>query len=285
MRKGILICYIFTIIILPSGCNSINNSNSLSFLGFATETPVLTQTLTPFLPVTSTPTFTPSPRPSMTPFPTRTMLDYLRSEIPEEPEGFKWNLIEDMQVIVLLPDGWFLNREYCPVVNFFGSQYVLKEDIGQACISNVDLNIEEKYEIGLSIQVFSDVEYPDEFAQFMLGYLSSDESGEMFIYPAGDEGMDEHAVKADLSNIHNTVEVLNAYDAECNGNIIHHLHVKAEYPFATDGNRYKIVHYATLETFTNHVVLLMFETPLDQWDSFFEEYGFAIEQVVYYQNQ
>jgi hypothetical protein len=226
-----------------------------------------------------TPTATPLPTATTIPTPTSTpdpMAEYY-SLVPDIPDGFSWKLVKDMNVILLLPDGWYFSRKSCPVVNFFGDVYVQKEEIAQACISRENLEDVAKYSVGLSVLAFSGMEDPDTLALYMLQYLMGSTGGDLFMYNS--DNLDAQELKSDMANIHNTTKVLKGWDYTSGDYVVHHLRVEAEYPYGDEENKEKIVQYSSL-VINDTVYLIIFETPKATWEEVTDQYGIILDYVL-----
>ena len=71
----------------------------------------------------------------------------------------------DLDTIFLVPDGWFFDREYCPVINFYETTFLSLRDIGQACISKENPLEVGKYSTGQAVVLYKNVENADDFAK------------------------------------------------------------------------------------------------------------------------
>lgn len=229
---------------------------------------------------THTPTeiSTQTSKPTRTPSPTKDPLAEYLPHLPQIPSGFEWRMAPDLNVVMLLPDGWFFSREKCPIVNFFGQAYIPKEEIEQVCISQENLEEVDKYSTGQAVLVYRNIDDPEIFATDILRYLMTSDGGEMFIYDS-DQDLDSQGLASDLLNIHKTTEVIKAWDYGTDVYTVHHLRVEAEYPFETGSNKNKIIQYSTAVS-KDTVFLMIFETPSDDWDETMENYGLVLDYLV-----
>lgn len=61
--------------------------------------------------------------------------------VPDPPEGFSWQVLEEIKAVELIPKGWFFKKES---VKGTQAYFITKEDIDR----------DGKYETGLTIQAF-----------------------------------------------------------------------------------------------------------------------------------
>ena len=259
---------------------SCNLPLNLEIPNLLAHTPTSTPTNTPFPPALPTNTLIPTRTVvTYTPYPTQDPLKAYLSFLPELDEGYSWKLTEDMKVIQALPDGWFYSREHCPVLNFFGTTYISREEIQQVCISRENLQEVDKYTIGQSVLKFSDLEDATAFSTDVLAFLGLTEGGDVFIYNA-DQDLDEQGYRSDVQNIHTTTNILESWNYTGNADaVIHHLRVNANYPYADKQNQYKTVQYSTL-VINDDVYMIITETPIEEWNTFLENYGLVLEYTV-----
>jgi hypothetical protein len=276
MKVKYMICIVCFLLLFQSGCQSIINT-ATEISPFATETPKATLTLKPTITMAATIT----PVTTSTLWPTRDPMNSLEPLLPEIPEGFRWEMMDDMNVVMLMPDGWFASRDQCPLISFIGELYIPPDEIMQGCIYMEDITETFKYSTGETVLKYSDLDDPEGFALYLLGYLSQSDGSEMLIYDAESED-DKRRMQLDMLNIHATTEIVKTWDNQWGDNVIHHLRVEAHYQFEDEGNKTKIVNYSAL-AFQDDVYLVVFETPKDQWDEMLEQYGLIMDYVVVFQ--
>lgn len=208
--------------------------------------PTPTATPLPAFAATITPTNTPVSTPIITPTPDLAA-EYL-SLVPQIPPGFEWKILIDKNLAVVIPDGWFFKEETRAEVNLDGV-YVTKENIDEV----------GRFSTGLSVLIFKSFKSNEEAEQFAQKLLR------------------QHA------NIETTKEILKAWDYETGSGTIHHLRIRAEYPYETEVNKNKVVHYSSLVA-NNSVYWSVFESPESLWEETVNNYGLVLDYIVVFGN-
>lgn len=149
---------------------------------------------------------------------------------------------------MVIPDGWFFKEETRAEVNLDGV-YVTKENIDEV----------GRFSTGLSVLIFKEFKSNEEAEQF------------------AQKLMRQHA------NIETTKEILQAWDYETGGGTIHHLRIRAEYPYETEVNKNKVVHYSSLVA-NNSVYWSVFESPERLWEETVNNYGLVLDYIVVFGN-
>lgn len=238
-----------------------------------------TQTATPM------PTSTPIIFPTSSPAPTKDPLsDYI---LPEIPPGFSWKMAPDLETIFLMPDGWFFNREFCPVISFYETTFLSLDDIGQACISKENPLEVGKYSTGQAVVVYSNIENAEEFAQYILSVLATSPNFGLLFTGAQEDTKDfliKFPVEIYMRDVHLTKNVIDSWDYKTEQFTAHHLRVEAEYINETGSNRNKIVQYTVLAS-KDKVHLMIFEVPSDEWDETMKNYSLLLDYFIVLSNQ
>ena len=73
-------------------------------------------------------------------------------------------------------------------------------------------------------------------------------------------------------HLNTTTKVISAWDNKTNTLTIHHLQIEVEFPYETEVNKDKIIHYATT-AYNETVYMEVFESPAPIWDQMFANYG------------
>jgi hypothetical protein len=217
---------LFLIAVLISGCSSV------PLLQAATPTPTITptQTLTP----TNTPTLTPTI--TVTP----DFITIHRSTLPEKPSGFEWKEVPELNLIVLIPDGWYFKNETRKELGLEGF-YVTKENIDET----------GRFSTGLTVFIYRDFNTQDESESFARTLLIN------------------------ISQLPTTKDIIGGWDYKTNSAVFHHLRVEGEFPYETEINKNKISHYISLAQ-DNVVYLVIFESPKATWETTFIDIGQVI---------
>lgn len=219
--------FIVFLILLLLACSSSN-------LFQPTATPI--PTLTPTSTITPIPTETSTPVASSTPDTLASYLPYL----PQKPEGFKWRIVPEVKVAVLIPDDWYFKLEDRAELGLKGF-YVTKENIDEV----------GRFSTGFTLFVYEDFvddAEADKFSTDLLAYTYNAET---------------------------TKNVIGAWDNTQNDITTHFLRIEAEYPYETEVNRSKIVHYFTFAK-DKKVYYTIFESPTNIWEMVFNEIGIPI---------
>ena len=244
-----------------------------------------TQTATPLPSLTPTITPTNTPAPTRTPAPTKDPLsDYI---LPEIPSGFSWKMAQDLETIFLMPDGWFFNREFCPVISFYETTFLSLDDIGQACISKENPLEVGKYSTGQAVVVYSNIENTEEFAKYILYVLATSPNFGLLFAGAQEDTKDfliKFPVEIYMRDVHLTKNVIDSWDYKTEQFTAHHLRVEAEYINETGSSRNKIVQYTALAS-KNKVHLMIFEVPSNEWDETMKNYSLLLDYFIVLSNQ
>lgn len=203
-------------------------------------------TATPLPTTTSTPTVTPTktPVPTATITPTQDVEAYYYSLLPEIPAGFEWKIITEEKIAVVIPDGWFFKKETREELKLDGF-YVTRENIDEV----------GRFSTGLTVFIFKGFETEAEAEQFAIDFLRLH------------------------MELETTKEVINAWDYEAGAAVVHHLRIKAEYPYETEVNRNKTVQYSTV-TVNKQVYVSIFECPDEIAEEIFSDYGLLLDYVI-----
>jgi hypothetical protein len=169
--------------------------------------------------------------------------EYL-SLVPEIPSGFEWKIVPEKDLAVVIPNGWFFKEETRTELNLDGV-YVTKENIDEV----------GRFSTGLSVLIFKDFKNNDEAEQFAQKMLAN------------------HA------NLETTKEILKAWDYQSGSSTIHHLRIRAEYPYETEPNQNKIVHYSA-SIANNSLYWAVFESPESLWEETLKDYGIVLDYIV-----
>lgn len=241
-----------------------------------------TQTLTPSPSLTSTITPTKTPAPTKTPSPTKDPLtDYLPM-LPQIPSGFAWKMAADLDTIFLMPDGWFFNREYCPVINFYETTFLSFNDIGQACISRENPLEVGKYSTGQAVVMYQNIENADEFAKYILYVLATSPNFGLLSADTIENTQDfliRFPPDIYIRDIHTTTRVIESFDYNTDTYVVHHLRVEADYHNEAGNNRSKIVQYSTVAS-KDKVSLMIFEAPAAEWDEIMRDYSLLLDYFI-----
>jgi hypothetical protein len=169
------------------------------------------------------------------------------AQLPEIPAGFVWKSIPEDSLFVLVPEGWFFKQEY-------------REDVDLETVYVTKENIEEtgRFSTGLSVFVFKDFKDAEESEQFAQNIIKKQ------------------------AGLPTTKEILKVWDTQSGNFTIHHLQIRAEYPYETAVNQKKIVYYSTVAT-DNSVYFVVFESPEAISEEIANDYGIILDYVVIYQ--
>lgn len=241
-----------------------------------------TQTATPLPSLTPTITPTNTPASTQTPAPTKDPLtDYL-PVLPQIPSGFTWKMAPDLDVILLMPDGWFFNREYCPVINFYETTFLAISDIGQACISRENPLEVGKYSTGQAVVVYKNIENADEFAKYILHVLATSPNFGLLSADTKENTLDfltKFPPEIYIRDVHKTTKVIDAFDYTADTYTVHHLRTEADYFNETGNNKSKIVQYSTAAS-KDKVYLMIFEAPSAEWDKTMKDYSLLLDYFI-----
>jgi hypothetical protein len=253
--------------------------SSCSGQSFITPTATSLPSLTPTIISTSLPTSTQTPNPTEDP-----LSDYI---LPQIPAGFTWKMAPDLETIFLMPDGWFFNREYCPVISFYETTFLSLDEIGQACISKENPLEVGKYSTGQAVVVYSHIENPEEFAKYILHVLATSPNFGLLFAGAQEDTKDfliKFPVEIYMRDVHQTKTVIDSWDYKTDQYVAHHLRVKAEYAKETGNNRNKVVQYTAVAS-KDKVHLMIFEVPSDKWDETMKKYSLLLDYFIVLSNQ
>lgn len=214
----------------------------LSCSGVSSVQPTPTSTPLPTSTATIEPTKTSIPSPTITSTPDL-VGEYL-SLVPEIPPGFEWKIIPEKDLAVVIPNGWFFKEETRAELGLDGV-FVTKENIDEV----------GRFSTGLSVLIFRDFQDNEEAEQF---------AQEMLV---------NHA------NLETTQEILKAWDYQSGSSTIHHLRIRAEYPYETEINKNKIVHFSA-SVANNSLYWAVFESPEGLWEETLEDYGIVLDYIV-----
>jgi hypothetical protein len=247
------------------------------------ETPTPTPTLTSTPTITPTVTLTPTITLTHRPLPTIDHLAQYLSLLPQIPEGYQWRMAADMDVIMLLPDGWFFSREFCPVMNVFGEVVVEISDVAQACISEQDPQQVGKYSVGQAAIVYSKIDDPEAFATHLLRTLSNSPNFGLVMASEPEktkELLEKFPPDIYMRDIHTPTKILKAWDYKTDQYTVHHLRIEAEYKNESGDNRNKIVQYSA-SLGRNQVILVITEAPANVWDEFMKKHSLVLDYVIH----
>ena len=202
--------------------------------------------------ITPSPTLTTTPVPSATssPVPSITSTLSLESQylplLPEKPSGFEWKFVDDVRMAVLIPDGWFFKEEkrFLPIYEGF---YVTKENLGET----------GRFSTGFTVFMFGDFRSLEEADQYAMNLQTT------------------HI------NLETTKNVINAWDTKTDLTTIHHLRIEGEFPYETDENKNKIIHYGTF-AYEDRAYLWIIESPASKWEEEFNNFlGIIFDRSVW----
>jgi len=190
------------------------------------------------------PTATSSPLPSITP--TLSLESQYRHLLPEKPSGFEWKFVENVRMAVLIPNGWFFKEEkrFLPTQEGF---YVTKENLDKV----------GRFSTGFTVFMFGGFE--------------------------GLEEADEYAMNLQTThiNLETTKNVIDAWDTKTDLTTIHHLRIEGEFPYETDENKHKIIHYGTF-AYEDRAYLWIVESPTSVWEQEFNNFlGILFDRSVW----
>jgi hypothetical protein len=241
-----------------------------------------TQTATPLPSFTPTITPTSTPAATRTPAPTTDPLTEYLPLLPQIPSGFTWKMAPDLDTILLMPDGWFFSREYCPVINFYETTFLSLEDIGQVCISKENPQEVGKYSTGQAVVVYSNIEYPEDFAKYILSVLATSPNFGLLSADTVENTQDfliRFPPDIYIKDIHQTRNVVDSFDYATDQYVVHHLRVEADYHNETGNNKSKIVQYSTVAS-KDKVYLMIFEAPSAEWDEAMKSYSLLLDYFI-----
>lgn len=199
-----------------------------------TSTPTLTLTPTQTATLTSTPTLVPT----LTSTP-----DFVASRLntlPRKPSGFEWKGVPELNLIVLIPNGWFFKSEDRKDLGLEGF-YITKENIDEV----------GRFSTGLTVYIYRDFKDHDEAESFAKTLL------------------------VNTSQLSTTKNIIGGWDYNANAAIFHHLRIEGEFSNETENNKNKILHYISL-AHKNTVYLVIFESPMSEWETTFNNIGQVI---------
>lgn len=261
--KNLLFLLIF---LLLSGCSG--------------QVPIQTATPLPSSTATITPTNIPSP--TRTPAPTKDPLTNYLPLLPQIPTGFTWKIAPDLDAILLMPDGWFFSREYCPVINFYETTILSLDDIGQVCISKENPLEVGKYTTGQAVVVYSNIENAEDFSRYILYVLATSPNFGLLFADTPEKAQDfliKFPPDIYIKDVHLTTKVIDSFDYKTDTYVVHHLRVEADYLNETGENKSKIVQYSALSV-KDRVYLMIFETPSTEWDEAMKNYSLLLDYFI-----
>jgi hypothetical protein len=241
-----------------------------------------TQTATPLPSLTPTITPTKTPASPPTPIPTTDPLTNYLPLLPQIPSGFTWQMAPDVSTIFLMPEGWFFNREYCPVINFYETVFLSLNDIGQACISKENPLEVGKYSTGQAVVMYKNIENADKFATYILQVLATSPNFGLLSADTTENTLDfltKFPPEIYIRDVHQTTKIIDAFDYTTDTYVVHHLRVEASYHNETGNNRSKIVQYSTIAS-KDKVSLMIFEAPSDEWDETMKNYSLLLDYFI-----
>jgi hypothetical protein len=134
----------------------------------------------------------------------------------------------------LVPDSWHFKLEDREDLGF-GGFYVTQEDIDEV----------GRFTTGLSVWVFEDVPEAEEFSLELLDINVSAET---------------------------TLRYKGPWDTQAGELVIHHLEIEAEFPYETEVNQFKTIHYLAIP-YKGTVYYAIFESPTAEWDDAIKDFG------------
>ena len=194
-----------------------------------------TQSLTPTVIPTIIATETQTPTLTITP--TSNPIEEYLHRLPLKPDGFEWKYVPEVSMAVLIPDGWFYKYEYRDDIEI-DSFYVTKENIDEV----------GRFSTGVTVFVFSDDPDPDSLSIQLL------------------------TVNATVDT---TKRIIGSWDYDTGLGIIHHMEIESEFPYETEINQHKIIHYLSL-SYNGKVFYCFFESPASIWEEMKKDYGAKI---------
>lgn len=205
---------------------------SIFFLS-ACSTSSLQPTRTP-TPTKPSITNTPTPSSTHTPSPTTDPIQEYLHRLPPKPDGFEWRFVPEVSMAVLIPDGWFYKYEF-------------RDDLGIDTFYVTEENIDAvgRFSTGLSVFVFTDVTDPEKYSTDLLAINVAAET---------------------------TKKVIGAWDYDAGLSVLHHLEIEGEFPYETEVNQNKIIHYVSL-SYGETVYFSFFESPAAIWEETKEDFG------------
>jgi hypothetical protein len=254
---------------LIAGCSG---QNPLEPAQMATLLPSLAPTISP----------TNIPVQTQTPSPTNDPLTSYLPLLPKIPPGFTWKMVPDLDVIFSMPDGWFFNRQYCPVINFYETTFLPLTDIEQACISKENPLEVGKYSTGQAVVVYKNIQNSDEFAKYILYVLATSPNFGLLSRDTKENTLDfltKFPPEIYIRDVHKTTKVVDSFDYKGATYITHHLRVEADYFNETGNNRSKIVQYSTSAS-KDKVYLMIFETPSADWAETMKDYSILLDYFI-----
>jgi hypothetical protein len=179
-----------------------------------------------------------------------------------------------------MPDGWFFNREYCPVINFYETTFLSLNDIGQVCISKENPLEVGKYSTGQAVMVYKNIENSEEFAKYILYVLATSPNFGLLL-----EGNDTQELLSKfppdvyMKDVHQTKNVIDSWEYKTDKYSVFHLRVEADYFNETGSNKSKIVQYSASSS-KDRVYLMIFEAPSDEWDETMKDYSLLLNYFI-----
>lgn len=189
---------------------------------------------------------TSAPSPEITITPTLS-LESDNQKASSIPEGFKQQYISDLNINVLIPDGWFY-------------KYVIKNGTKAFFITKEDIDATGRFSTGLTVNIKYDVENVDETAK---SFISS------------------------MVNKNTTTKVLGKgikVINKANTKNIYGVLVEASLPVAkNDPNpspEKTLSYFSIADTQTKTLYLMIFESPRKDWDTEWYQYGVQITEFI-----
>jgi hypothetical protein len=189
-------------------------------------------------------------------------------------------MVPELDTIFLMPDGWFFNREYCPVINFYETTFLSLNDIGQVCISKENPLEVGKYSTGQAVMVYKNIENSEEFAKYILYVLATSPNFGLLL-----EGNDTQELLSKfppdvyMKDVHQTKNVIDSWEYKTDKYSVFHLRVEADYFNETGSNKSKIVQYSASSS-KDRVYLMIFEAPSDEWDETMKDYSLLLNYFI-----
>lgn len=167
--------------------------------------------------------------------PTLTIIEEYLPYLPEKPDGFEWKYSDSTRIFFVIPDGWYhkLETRFSPIYEGF---YVTKENIDDT----------GRFSTGFTVFMFPDFDSPEKSEEYVIDLLE----------------MHSHL---------DTTQSYNAWDTQGELALIHHLRIQAEFPYETESNKHKVIHYGIF-SYEDRVYMYIFESPASEWDRA-TEYG------------
>jgi len=161
--------------------------------------------------------------------------------LPEIPSGYKWKVLPESKLAVIIPDEWFFQEENFGIKEI----YITKEKIDNY----------RKFSTGLRFQIFENFKDSSDAKRYSVDLLN--------YY------MDLDAEK----------EVLAAWDEQTNSYTAYHRIIKAGFPFNTHAREYETVQISTIQA-DNRVYLSIFQSPTELWEQNLKDYGILLDYII-----